>query len=117
MGVENIEKQNSVSQEQMEKFEVILSTMTDCRNSYNSDEMLDEVEAKKFFLKNFEKKGRKPEDYLLFRVLLKFDDISLSSHLYYDTEDGEIQKFIESLIKQHEEYVKQKEKKLIKAGV
>jgi len=105
MSIENVEKQNNLSEEQQEKLEEIFDIMKKISKSLrNGNEAYETILLVDDFMKKFEnneenkEKGLRLENYALGRVLL-FSKTDVSNWQYFDTKDGQIEKFIIKLHK------------------
>jgi len=99
--MENLERNmlSADQQERQEKFAELLDIMSSLSVSFSdSNEAYEVADSIKDFKEEFENKGLKLNDYLLGGVLLSSDDTSNETNYpEYDTEDGQIEKFIRKL--------------------
>jgi hypothetical protein len=106
------EAEEKISPEQIalsnyrEKSYLLVKEMSEIRNNRDSNEAYEEYKSNKKFISEFEKKGFNPRDYYLSSLILKYDksDLSTPNFKSYDTDNSDIENYIMSLIKQHEEY-------------
>jgi len=103
-GMERFEEQreNLLSAEQQETVGELLGIVKPVFDSFlspeaNSDDAFEVSQRIDKLAVNLKQKGLNPKDYFLWSLLSPDSSISEAQHSYFDTEDGQIERFIRSL--------------------